>query len=93
MMAHLVDSITYIAAGVVFFASFCRLTKTTIETRPAVRLGIVTLAGVSFVALLAPVLWQWDPDLFHCFLFVGVAIHKVATRTAWAHHVPASYLR
>lgn len=84
----LLDNLTLLCAGVVLFASFCRLTKTTEETHTTVRLGIYLIASAAIFALVAPFLWKWNPDLIHLAIFAGLAVHKVATRKAWQHGVP-----
>lgn len=86
MMFH--DYLTFIAAGIVLFASFCRLTKMDDKTLATVRLGVCFKAGASILVLVAPFLWQWKPDLIHCTIFVGLAVYQVATRKAWQHGVP-----
>ena len=84
----LLDNLTLICAGVVLFASFCRLTKTTEKTFTTVRLGVFLLASASIFALAAPFLWQWNPDLIHLAVFFALAVHQIATRKSWQHGVP-----
>jgi hypothetical protein len=85
MMSTAIDHITLVCAGIVLFASFCRLTKTSVRTHASVRLGISLIAGASIFALVAPFLWQWNPDLIHLAIFAGMAVHQIATRKAWQH--------
>lgn len=80
--------ITLVCAGIVAFASFCRLTKTSEKTHTSVRFGIFLLAGASLVTLVAPFIWNWTPDLIHVGLLFGLAVHQVATRKSWQHGVP-----
>ena len=84
--------ITLICAGVVAFASFCRLTKTSVKTHTSVRLGIFLLAVSSLLTICAPFIWHWTPDLIHVGLLVGLAIHQVATRQTWQHGVPHGFV-
>lgn len=89
----MITAITVVCAATVAYASFCRLSKTDVETQTSVRLGIVLLAGVSLFTLSAPFLWKWQADLIHLGIFLGLAIHQIATRKTWQHGVPHGYLR
>jgi divalent metal cation (Fe/Co/Zn/Cd) transporter len=93
VLVTLVSLIAISAAAVVFYASFCRLTKTTGRVFATVRLGIWLLASTSFLAIWLPLLGWWTPDPLTAAILVAVAAHQLATRRAWLHDVPHFYLR
>lgn len=84
--------VAMMSAGVVAFASFCRLTKTSVRTFTSVRLGIYLLAASALTVLVAP-LSGWTPDALHAALLLALAVHQVATRRTWQHGVPHWYTR
>lgn len=95
-MTYLVTIVTLIAmsaAAVVFWCSFCRLTKTTGRVFTSVRLGIWLLASTSLLAVALPLLGRWTPDPLSAAILVAIAAHQLATRRAWMHHVPHHYMR
>ena len=85
--------LTLLSAGVIVYACFCRLTKTTREAFTSVRAAIVALAGVAAGIGLAPIVWGWSPDAGHAALLFAVACYQVATRRTWSHGVPHWFVR
>lgn len=86
-------TVTTFAAGIVVYACFCRLTKTTRATFTTVRFTIWALAACSMLAIVAPLLWGWRPDLMHAAILAAVAMYQVATRRTWQHGVPEWFTR
>lgn len=93
MAALFVLVVTLASAGVVLYACFCRLTKTTRAAFGTVRAALVALAGAAACVIAAPILWQWAPDAAHAAVLLAVASYLVATRRNWAHGVPHWYVR
>lgn len=91
-MSSVLLFVALVSAGVVAFASFCRLTKTSLRTYTSVRLGIWLLA-ISALGVLAAPLAGWSPDVLHASLLLALAVHQVATRRTWTHGVPHWYSR
>lgn len=91
-MSMILLCVAMVSAGIVAFASFCRLTKTSVRTFTSIRLGIYLLA-ISALTVLAAPLCGWEPDLLHVGLLLALAVHQVATRRTWQHGVPHWYVR
>lgn len=77
-----------VAAVVVVYTSFCRLSRTTHRTLLSVRFAIWSLGTSVAVSVWAPVLWGWRPDLVHVAVVVSIAIAQVATARQWKGGVP-----
>ena len=95
-MTYLVTIVTLIAmsaAAVVFWCSFCRLSKASKRVRTSVRAGIWILGSSSVLAFALPLLGWWTPDPLTAAILVGVAVHQVSTSVTWRHGVPVMYLR
>lgn len=91
-MSAILLYVAMLSAGIVAFASFCRLTKTSVHTMTSVRLGIWLLATSSLAVLVAPFA-GWLPDILHAALLFALAVHQVATRRTWQHGVPHWFTR
>lgn len=91
-MSEILLYVALSSAGIVAFASFCRLTKTSAHTITSVRLGIWMLATSALAVLVAPFA-GWTPDILHAALLLGLAVHQVATRRTWQHGVPHWFTR
>jgi hypothetical protein len=91
-MSAIILYVALVSAGIVAFASFCRLTKTSVRTITSVRLGIWLLATSALAVLVAP-LAGWSPDILHAALLLALAVHQVATRRTWQHGVPHWFTR
>lgn len=85
--------LTILSAGVVLYASFCRLSMTSRQTVTSLRISIVLLAATAVFALVAPFAWGWAPDALHAALLLSVAVHQVVTRKTWQHGVPERFVR
>lgn len=85
--------ITTLAASVVLYASFCRLSMTSRKTLTSLRLSIVVLAATALLAMVAPFAWGWAPDHMHAALLTALALHQVVTRKTWQHGVPEWFVR
>lgn len=92
-LVTIVTLITMAAAAVVFWASFCRLTKTSARVFTSVRIGIWLLASTSLLALVLPPFGRWTPDPMSAAILVAIAAHQLATRRTWSHGVPHWYIR
>ena len=89
----IITLVTMAAGAVVFWCSFCRLSKSSGRVRTSVMAGIWILASTSFLAAVMPLLGWWTPDPLTAALLVGVAIHQASTSVTWRHGVPVMYLR
>lgn len=89
----IITLVTMAAGAVVFWASFCRLSHSSVRVRTSVRAGIWLLASTAFLAVTLPLVGWWTPDPLTAALLVGVAIHQVSTSVTWRHGVPVMYLR
>lgn len=92
-MATLVLLAHVMAALVVMYASFCRLSKTTLETYTLVRFAIWVMGSTAAVALFAPVIWGWRPDVFHVAILGAIGFLQVITSRQWRHGVPDRFQR
>ena len=92
-MATLVLFAHVMAALVVMYASFCRLSKTTLETYTLVRFAIWLMGSVAAVALFAPVIWGWRPDVFHVVILGAIGFLQVITSRQWRNGVPDRFQR
>ena len=85
--------ITIMSAGVVLYASFCRLSMTSRKTITTLRISICLLAATALLAMVAPFVWGWAPDPMHAALLTALALHQVVTRKTWQHGVPEWFMR
>lgn len=92
-MATLTLFLHVLAALVVMYASFCRLSKTNVETMTMVRFAIWVMGSVAAVALFAPVIWGWRPDVFHVLILGAIGFLQVITSRQWRHGVPDRFQR
>lgn len=92
-MTSLVMLIHLVSAGVVAYACFCRLTKTTCQTLTSVRFGLWAIASAALTSLAAPVIWDWRPDIMHAGIFAALAVSQISTRRQWQHGVPEWFQR
>lgn len=81
------------AALVVMYASFCRLSKTTLETYAAVRFAIWLMGSVAALAMVAPVIWGWRPDVFHVLILGSIGLMQIITSRQWRAGVPDRFQR
>ena len=80
-------------AAAVLYASFCRLAHTNSRTRLSVRGAIWALSLVALMALTAPALSSWRPDMLHGLLLLAFAWQLWVGAKVWKYGVPRSFQR
>ena len=71
---------------------FCRLVRTSLETRLSVRVSIFALGLAALVGLGAP-LYGWVPDLVVFAITSACLCMQVVAARHWRHGVPQSFQR
>lgn len=85
--------LTVLGAAAVLYAAFCRLVHTNSRTRLSVRGAIWMMSIAATVALFAPALSPWRPDMIHGLLLIAFAAKLWVGSRVWRYGVPRSFQR
>lgn len=79
-------------AATLLWTSFCRASITSKRNTVApVRWAFSALMAAAVLALVAPYVWDYEPDYVSVALLAGIAAVQVATAAYWGNGVPESF--
>ena len=78
--------------GILFYTVFCRAVRTSQDVRLDVRLAFQIMGMVACAGIVAPIAWEWAPDLMSAALLLSICIVQVVTARYW-DGVPDSFMK
>lgn len=81
-----------ILALALMWSAFCRSALASGQTKPCVRLALLTMGAVGAVAVMAP-LYGWRPDWVTISILAGFVVNQVVNAQLWRFGVPDGFQR
>lgn len=87
-MTALDPLLTFVCAAL-FWTCFCRMTRTSEDTKLVVRLALWAVSLVALAGVMAPWAWGYRAGLLEVSLLTLVLVAQLATAHKWSNGVPA----
>lgn len=75
-----------------FYTCFCRAVKTNKTVKKDVLAAFWLLGCVACVAMFAPLVFGWRPDLMSVALLAGINIVQIVTSAHWKDGIPKEFI-
>lgn len=83
------DPLLTLVCAALFWTCFCRMTRTSEDTKLVVRLALWAVSLVALAGVMAPWAWGYRAGLLEVSLLTLVLVAQLATAHLWANGVPA----